>query len=366
MEALLQSEALLGLTLWQLSVATALVILSIFCRGLVRMLFRIVLRRWAAPQKASWAADLHALMPGPTGVFLRVLLWVAAVRMLELPVEPVNVQQFVLTGLWLAIGLAGVWTLFRLTDCASRWATRASDRTESKLDDQLVPLLSRVFKVVIFAVVGVMGVERMGFSVTSLVASLGLGGLALALAAKDTVSNVFGSLVVFADRPFQIDDWIEIDGIEGVVEEVGIRTTRVRRFDKSIATIPNARLTGTTIFNYSKRPSRRIRLNVGIAYTASSDQLEQLVEGFRSMMRKMPDIDQEGIQSFVHAYSDSSIDLLVQCWTKSPDHGDYMAAKERVLLEVLRLVEKRGLKIAFPTRTVYLEGGAEKGDPTHG
>ena len=366
METLLQYEIVWGLSVWQLSLAGILIVLSIFCRGIVLALFRGVLGRRSLAQKVAWVSDVLELMPRPVGLIVRLLLWVAVARLLNLPQEPVNVHQIVLGGLWIAFSVAAVWTMFRLTDCASRWAERMSDRTSSKLDDQLVPLLTKVAKVAIFAVVGVMVIERLGFSVTGLVASLGLGGLALALAAKDTVSNVFGSLVVFADQPFQVDDWIEIDGVEGIVEEVGIRTTRVRQFDRSLATIPNSRLTGNTVVNYSKRTGRKIRICIGIEYAATADQLEKLVEDVRAMLQQMPDLDPAGMWAYVDSFNDSSIDLLAQGWTKTADFGDYMAAKERLLLGILRLVDQHGLEIAFPTRTVYLSGGTEKAASIHG
>ena len=355
MQQLLGSEVLWGVSVLQLALGAALLLLSLFSRKLVRGFFRRAVARRSLRRKAQWAADLVELLPAPAGLVVQVLLWAAAARLLELPRDPVDIRGLAEGGLLVAAAVAIAWALFRLLDVISRHAMRAAERSATRLDDQLVPLLRKTVKVILAIVIAVSVLDKLDVSVTSLVASLSVGGLALALAAKDTIANVFGSLVVFTDQPFQIGDWVDVDGVEGIVEEIGIRTTRIRRFDQAVATVANQCFTGTTIVNHSRRTVRRIRFEVGLAYATSPDEMEAFVEGVRRMLASMPELDPERGVAYFTAYAPSSLTVFVQAFSLSADYGDYMAAQERVLLGVLRLAREQGLEIAFPTRTVYLE-----------
>lgn len=351
----LGSEVMWGVSLLQLALGAALLLLSLFSRRLVRGFFRRAGARRTLGQKAQWAADLLELLPAPLGLVVQVLLWAAAARLFELPRDPVDIRGLAEGGLLVAAAVAITWGLFRLLDVVSRHAMRTAERSATRLDDQLVPLLRKTVKVMLAVVIAVSVLDKLDFGVTSLVASLSVGGLALALAAKDTIANVFGSLVVFTDQPFHIGDVVDVDGVEGVVEEIGIRTTRIRRFDQAVATVPNQSFTGTNIVNYSRRAVRRIRFEVGLAYSTSPAQLEAFVESVRRMLASMPELDAARSVAYFTAYAASSLTVLVQTFSLSAAYGDYMAAQERVLLGVLRLASEQGLDIAFPTRTVYLE-----------
>lgn len=354
-QQLMSSEVLWGVSVLQLCLGAALLLLSLFSRRLVQGFFRRAIARRSLGQKAQWAADLLELMPPPLGLVVQVLLWAAAARLLELPQDPVDVRGLVEGGLLVAASVAITWALFRLLDVVSRHAMRAAERSATRLDDQLVPLLRKTVKVILAVVIAVSVVDKLGGSITSLVASLSVGGLALALAAKDTIANVFGSLVIFADQPFQVGDWVDVNGVEGIVEEVGIRTTRIRRFDQAVSTVPNQSFTGTAIVNHSRRSVRRIRFEVGLAYATSPGQMEAFVDSVRQMLASMPELDAARSIAYFTAYAPSSLTVLVQTFSLSADYGDYMAAQERVLLGVLRLAGEQGLEIAFPTRTVYLQ-----------
>ncbi len=247
---------------------------------------------------------------------------------------------------------------------ASNALARLSKGTESRLDDQLIPLLRKTIKVAVVTVVAIMVIQNLGYSVTSLVASLGVGGLALALAAKDTIANVFGSLVVFTDRPFHVGDWVEVAGIEGTVEEVGFRTTHIRRFDKSGVTVPNSTFSSNPIINHSRRPIRRIKMTLGLSYQTSAGQMRGFLEKIRKLIRNHPDIDQGFNFVYLTEFGDSSLNLQVYCFTKSTVWTDFLAAQEDLLLSIIDLVEEHGLEIAFPSRTLYLREEAwERGLP---
>lgn len=355
----LSRSILWGVPLWQFALGTLLIFVGLVCRRLIAWLFSGYLKRKAAKTAIEWDDDAVELLPGPLALIVVVLLWYVAVALMVLPTEPLNLRLYVFQGLKAAVAAAVTWLVFRVIDVLARALGRASAHTDTKLDDQIVPLARKTAKVVLGLTAAVMIVQNLGYSVTSVLASLGVGGLALALAAKDTVSNFFGSIVVFTDQPFQVGDWVEFDGIEGTVEEVGFRTTRVRRFDKSLVSVPNHTFSTSAIINHSRRPIRRIALSVGLTYSTTPKQMRAILEAVRTLIASHEDIDQSF--HFVHFtdFGASSLDLQVYCFTKSTVWVEYLAAREDLMLKIMDVVEEHGSEIAFPTRTVYLKSEAE-------
>ena len=258
MDNVIGNQLLWGVSLESLIAAGVIVFVGFASRRVVTYLFKGVLERHSRRTNVRWDDDLVRLLPGPIAALIQIGMWYCAAVLLALPRKPLDIHLFTAQGLEVALAAALVWLLFRLIDVLGSALGRAARRTESRLDDQFVPLLRKTLKVIISVTVGVMVVQELGYSVSSLIASLGVGGFALALAAKDTVANVFGSVVVFTDQPFQVGDWIEVEGVEGTVEEVGFRTTQIRRFDHSSVTMPNATFSAHPIINHSRRPRRRI------------------------------------------------------------------------------------------------------------
>ena len=251
--------------------------------------------------------------------------------------------------LWFALRLNG-----KLMDL---WAHRA-DGTDSTFDDQLVPVVRTGIKVSLWVVAALLLVQNMGGEVGSLLAGFGLGGLAVAMASKDTIANLFGSVVIFVDRPFVVGDWVEIGEHEGVVEEVGLRVTRIRTFAKSLITVPNSSLTTTAINNWSRMHKRRIKMSVGITYDADAALVERAVEVMREVMN-----DTEGVESgtgvlYFEAFGSSSLDIFVYCFADDPDWEAFLAARQRLLLGFMRALSDLGVELAFPTQTVHIASQA--------
>ena len=343
-----------GVPIWRLAVAGVIIFLGFLSRKLIIGIFKRSLASIAEGTKAQWDDDLVAMMPTPLSVAVQLVLWYFALGFLELPTEPVDVRRVAFQGLQIAISATVAWTLFRLIDVFTLAMERLSAKTESKLDDQIVPLLRKTAKILIGVTVFVMVVQNLGYSVTSLLASLGVGGLALALAAKDTVANLFGSVVIFTDRPFQVGDWVQFDGIEGDVEEVGFRTTRIRRFDKSLVTVPNATFSTTAITNHSARPKRRVDITVGVTYESKPDQIRKLVEALRELVKTHEGLDR-GFQ-FVHftEMGATSLNVRVYAFTTSTVWTTHLAVVEGLMLRIMETVQEHGLEMAFPTQTLYL------------
>ncbi len=343
-----------GVPMGRFLAAVGLIFVGLVARRLIKWVFSALLRRKAAKTAIEWDDDAVELLPAPLATIVVIFLWYLAAVMMALPEEPFNIRIYVYQGLKAAIAVAGTWLLFRFIDVTTLGLERLAARSDTRLDDQLIPLVRKTAKVALGVTAAVMILQNLGYSVTSLIASLGVGGLALALAAKDTVANFFGSVVVFADRPFQIGDWVEFDGIEGTVEEIGFRTTRVRRFDKSLVTVPNQAFSITPITNHSARPMRRVLMNVGLTYETGAEQMRSFLAEARKLVAEHPGID-PGTQ-LVHfvEFGDSSLNLMLYCFTSTAEWAAFLETREELMLKLMDLVERHGLEMAFPTRTVYL------------
>ncbi len=277
-----------------------------------------------------------------------------ALRVLPLPTEPVDVDHFVMALAKGASVVLMIWFGIRLSDgVLGRWAEKAT-ATDSKLDDQVIPILRRTIKVFLILLGLAMFLQNMGYSVGSLLAGLGIGGAAIAFASKDTLANLFGAIVIFLDRPFELGDWVEIGDQEGTVEEVGLRTTRIRTFANSLITMPNANLTTTPINNWSKMQKRRISITIGVTYDTPPDKVEQAVQAIRDLIAGYDDFRQDFWMVHFKGFGPSSQDIMVYCFTTTTVWVEFMAAQERFLLDISRRFQALGVSFAFPTQTVHV------------
>ncbi len=354
LQGFFSQDILWGVPAWKLAAALLIIFLGFLSRRIISGLFNTIVKRRADQSRNQWDDDIAEFMPGPLALVAQILLWHVAVVFLQLPTEPINIRDYVINGLGVAVAASLAWVGFALIEVLSRGFERRADQTDSRIDDLIVPILRKSLKFFVGVVAAVWIIQNLGYSVTSIVASLGIGGLALALAAQDTVSNIFGSVVVFTDKPFQVGDWVELGGIEGTIEEVGLRTTRIRQFDKALVVLPNQMFTTNPITNYSQRPIRRIKMTVGLTYETSSSQMQAFLDGARQLLVDHPVIDQNF--HFVHfiEFADSSLNVQFYCFTKTAVWVEWLEAREALMLQIMDLVEQLGLEMAFPTRTVYL------------
>jgi MscS family membrane protein len=250
---------------------------------------------------------------------------------------------------------SGVWLFYRMTEVLGEWLARKAAKTETKLDDQLVPLVQRTLKAFVVVIGSIFVLQNLDVDVASLVAGLGLGGLAFALAAKDTVANFFGAITIFIDRPFQIGDWVVIDKLEGTVEDVGFRTTRIRTFYNSLVTVPNAKLTGTPVDNLGMRRYRRIKTTLNLTYGTAPDQIQAFVEGIRAIIAAHPDTRKDYYEVHFVGYGPHSLDIMVYFFVQVPSWSDELKAKHEIFLSILKLAQDLKVEFAFPTQTLHVD-----------
>jgi MscS family membrane protein len=249
---------------------------------------------------------------------------------------------------------AGVWAAYKLVDLVAAHFQALAGKTDSKVDDVLVPMIRRALKIVVIAFGVLFIAQNLDIDITSLLAGLGIGGIAFALAAKDTVENLFGSFTVLIDRPFRIGDWIVIGDLEGTVEELGFRSTRIRTFYNSVITVPNATLVRTAVDNLGARRYRRLKSMISVQYDTPAERIEAFCEGMRELIRKHPYTRKDYYMVYFNEFADSSLNILLYTFFRTPDWTTELRERHRLLVDIVKLAHRLGVEFAFPTRTLHL------------
>ncbi|HIP08024.1 MAG TPA: mechanosensitive ion channel family protein [Mariprofundaceae bacterium] len=247
------------------------------------------------------------------------------------------------------------WFLWRLIDGLAIYASSQAKETDSSLDDQLVPFISKTLKLFL-VVTGILVVaQNMGYSISGLIASLGIGGIAVAMAAKDTIANLFGSVMLLIDRPFTVGDWIKTSQFEGVVEEIGFRSTRIRTFSQTLVNVPNSMLANMVVDNIDARSKRRIKMRIGITYATSTDKMQQAVAGIEQILKIHPGVDQDFSLVKFDNFDDSALSIFLYYFSKDKNWTAYLQVRQEVNMQIMELLETLGLEFAFPSQSLYIE-----------
>ncbi|MEA3366543.1 MAG: mechanosensitive ion channel family protein [Planctomycetota bacterium] len=347
---------LLDIAVWQFAAAFLLVLLGM----VARKVSDYILQKRIVPLLERTRVEFDNLVvqavSKPLGWVLLLAGVAAAVWVLALPTEPTNVRRFAFAVLKVLLVADLLWFLFRFVDVVAVYLARLAGRTESTLDDHLIPLIRKSLKATIGLLLAVWVVQLLGYNISSLLAGLGVGGLAVALALQDTLANFFGSVFILLDRPFMVGDMVEIEGTQGTVEQIGFRSTRIRTWPATLVSIPNKTVASTKIDNWSRMPKRRVFQTVGVTYETTAEQMEQAVAAIRAVLEADDGVDQDFIVVRFDDFGASSLDIRVYYFTKAVPYADHLETKERINLAIMRAVRGMGLSIAFPTQTVYFEG----------
>lgn len=243
------------------------------------------------------------------------------------------------------------WLIARLLDAIIvEYIVPLAEKTESTLDDQIMPIVRKGIRSIIWILGVIVALNNAGYDVGALIAGLGIGGLALAMAAKDSVSNIFGGIMIFTDKPFKVGDRIKIGGFDGTITEVGIRTSRMKTLEGRLVTIPNSQFTGNMVENVSAEPSRKVVLNLGLTYSMTHEQLELGIELLKQIASTNSNLEPNPIIGF-DSFGDFSLGLLFVYYIKK--EADIIGTQTQVNLEILKQFNANDLEMAFPTQTVY-------------
>lgn len=297
----------------------------------------------------------------PLGVLAMAVFWRFAVPWLGLPPQALSILLVAITFL---LAASGVWAAYRLIDVLAEYFAERASETATKYDDLLIPLIRKSLKIFLVAFGLVFIADNLDVDITSLVAGLGLGGLAFALAAQDVARNLFGSITVLLDRPFHVGDWVVIGDTEGTVEEVGFRSTRVRTFYDSLITVPNANLLNSPVDNLGARRYRRWKTTLSLTYDTPPDKMEAFCEGVREIVRQHPHTRKNYFHVYANEFGAASLNVLLYVFFETPDWSAELRERHRLFLDILRMAERIGVEFAFPTQTLHLLRPGEM--PDHG
>ena len=224
-----------------------------------------------------------------------------------------------------------------------------------KIDKILLPFLSKVIRFIIIVLALSVILQEWDYDINGFIAGLGLGGLAFALAAQQTLANLFGGIVIITDKPFSIGDWILTPSVEGTVQDINFRSTKVRTFAQAVVTIPNATLANEPITNWTRMGKRRITFNLGVTYSTPKEKLEICVQEIKNMLQKHPGIHPETIFVNFDSFGASSLDIFLYFFTKTTNWGEFLQIKEDVNLKIMSILEKEGVSIAIPSTSIYFK-----------
>jgi len=245
------------------------------------------------------------------------------------------------------------WFLMRLVDVLIRhYVNPLVEKSESKLDDQILPILRKSTKTIIFLLAAIVVISNLGYDILSILAGLGIGGLALALAAQDAVKNIIGGISIFWDKPFQIDEFVDINGKMGTVAEVGLRSTRLKTLGGTTYVIPNSKVADSMLENYSTRKERRMVVNIGLTYDTSAEKMEEAIKIIKESINSIKGVKKDDIMVRFVNFGAFSLDMEIVYWIT--DMKDWKMIIHRVNMILKKNLDSAGIDMAFPTETHYV------------
>lgn len=284
-------------------------------------------------------------------LFLILGIWLASI-ILKLPD---GARNFIDAAVRSMIIFSIFWTAYRASNTLSSFLQIVVQKTETRLDDIMLPFIRSGLKVIIVVLAVITILQEWRFDVGGILAGLGLGGLAFALAAKDTASNLFGSITIMLDKPFAIGDWIKTPHVEGTVEALGFRSTRIRTFAQALVTIPNSVMSNDPITNWSRRGKRRISFRLGITYKTSTAKMKECVNRIREMLENHPEVHPQTTFVYFEKFGDSALEIFLYFFTNTTNWQQFLEVQQDVNLKIMNILEEVGVSVAFPSRSIYIE-----------
>jgi MscS family membrane protein len=360
----LGNKTFLGLKAWQYVGILLLFILIFILHKLFTFLIdRIVQRLIQSDRVSSSFRDAIHKMSIPISylALVQVIDWLSPSLMF-----PIGIAHYLALAFKIVEPIFLTIALYRLADVISLIFMRRAEKTETSLDDQLVPLFRKSLKafVLIFGLIVLL--NNLEFNLTALIAGASIGGLAFALAAQDTIKNLFGSLMIFIDRPFQIGDLVALEGATGTIEEVGFRSTRIRTPMNSLVSVPNGKVVDMVIDNLGMRVYRRYQTSISLTYDTPVDLIETYVQGLRQIILMHPKTRKDSFEVYLNDMAPSSLNILMNVFFIDEGWSAELKGRHEVISEAIRLAELLKIRFAFPTQTLHIETMPDKTIPDFG
>lgn len=329
-------------------IAFGIIFISVIAARLIYWLFSRVVRIFTAKSKTKLDDIIVDMLEEPAIYMVVVIgIWFG-ITSLTLPEGLISTIG---RGYQVIVALIVGWLLSRLFSAICReYLFPLAEKSENDLDDLLVPVITKGVNMMIWALAIVIGLNNAGYDVAALIAGLGIGGLALAMAAKDTVANIFGGFTIFTDKPFHIGDRIVIGGYDGFVQEIGIRSTRLKTLSGRIVTIPNSTFADSPVENITWEPSRKVKIDLGLTYDTSPENMEKAMDILKDIVSQNERTEENSIVSF-SGFGDFSMNVMFIYYISRGQ--DIAGTQSEINMAILTRFNKAGLEFAFPTQTLY-------------
>jgi MscS family membrane protein len=344
------STYIFGITYAQLLLAVVVFLFILIVRPILIKSFIALVRKFTTKTKTVYDDRVVVNLEKPLKFIVMVFGLYIFTSLLYLKSNIVNLSLGSLT----IIGF--FWAIMAVLDGIQGIIYKALAKVSKELSNEFAKFILRVLKIIIWIVAISSVLSLWGINVTALIASLGIGGLAFALAAKDTAANLFGSIAIMVDKSIKIGDWVKVDGIEGIVEDIGMRTTKIRTFYKSVVALPNSIVANSHIENFSRRDVRRIKMSIGLTYSTTNAQIEAIIKDIKNMLLNHPGIAQEQTMLVnFNNFADSAKEIFIYTFTNTAIWDEYLNIREDVQYKINDIVLKHGSDFAFPSQSVYVE-----------
>ena len=344
------AQTFLGNELWQYLLFFACIVLGIIIGKIFYYISKKKIRKYTEKTKTKLDDYLIDIIEEPIVLLIVTCgIWGGS-RFLTLTE---GADKFFGNLTFVLIAMTVTWFFIRIIDMLiTHFVEPLVGKTESKLDDQILPILKKSAKITIVILAAIVVLSNLGYDILSILAGLGIGGLALALAAQDTVKNIIGGITIFWDKPFQVDDFIEINGKAGTVAEVGLRSTRLRSIDGTTYIIPNSKIADATLENFSTRQERRIVLAIGLTYDTTADKIEETMKIIENSIKAIDGIKKDDMMIRFVNFGSFSLDLEIIYWIT--DMLNWKMIVHTVNMALKRNLDEAKIDMAFPTETHYV------------
>ncbi|MDD4071532.1 MAG: mechanosensitive ion channel family protein [Desulfobacterales bacterium] len=356
----INAELIYGITGLNLIVCFILLFIVILIDRIFRFMIRRILKAIVEEEdQVSWKKLILDAMAGPLSLFIWVYGIYGAISPLIVHFKTGQGANILLTVVQKAADIGGIiaifWFILRLVNIIDVQLKKWSFRTGSNVDEMLIPIVGKTLRVFIIVIGAILIAQNLtGVQIGPLLASLGIGGLAVALAAKDSIANFFGTLTILFDKPFQVGERVVIDSFDGTVEYVGFRSTKIRNMTGSLVTIPNEKIVNSALENIGRRPNLRWMTNITITYDTPPEKVERAVEIIRNLLDHHEGMNEAlPPKVYFNGFNDWSLNIFVIAWYHPPNWWDYQEWLQRTCLEILKQFNAEGIEFAFPSSTVY-------------
>ncbi len=343
-------RTLWGNELWKYIFSLIYIFLAFYISKFLDYLTRVWLKRLTEKTETKFDDLLLDLLNGP----VKIVAFIIFLRIgLDVFAWPEVVQSVLSKGFTVVVAISLTYMVLKFIDLLMKyWHLRVSEQQDQAFKQQLFPIIRKSLKLFVITVAALVTLDNLGVNITAAIASLSIGGLAVGLAAQDTLANLFGAVAIFLDKPFKIGDRVQVENVDGPVETIGLRSTRIRNLDGHLVTIPNKTMGNAVIVNVAARPNIKTIMNIGLAYDTSTEKVKRALEIIKEVYGGHP-MTENLIVSF-NRFDPSALNILLVHWWKQPDYVGSLGGLQEMNLALKERFDKEGILFAHPTQTLYM------------